>query len=103
MIKIFFENLTYAKLALFISPKGFKFESFIADQTKTCASEYQTPGDNVQVQEAEICEEKCSSNLDCNYYFYSNNGWCNLYSACDTTRTPKQSGSTFRKRGNYVV
>ena len=72
------------------------------NQKETCEEAFQI-GENVQGQGQEVCEENCSSNNECKFYFYSNNGWCNLYSACESTRVTKQSGTTFEKKGNCIM
>ena len=74
--------------------QGVKFFAYIDNQRETCEEEFQI-GENVQGHGQEVCEENCS--------FYSNNGWCNLYSTCESTRVTKQSGTTFEKKGNCIM
>ena len=76
------------------------FEEFIADQKETCHTRFQI-GENTKEEEQNKCKDRCSTNTECNYYFFSNDkiGWCALYSACHIRRSTFMSGSIFKKRG----
>ena len=78
-----------------------RFEELIADQKETCHSEFQI-GINTFGQGQKKCKDRCNTNAECNYYFFTNDidGWCALYSACHKRRTSDISGSTFMKTGN---
>ena len=72
-----------------------RYEPIFDNQNKTCAEKFQI-GVNKHGQGQDICKNRCSSVVNCKYYFFSRN-WCVLYSACDPTRIPKHSGTTFNK------
>ena len=64
----------------------------------TCHKDYQID-DNQQGKSIETCENRCGTDERCQFYFYTTEGeWCAHYSACDRTREPYLSGSTYRKR-----
>ena len=76
-----------------------RFEELIADQKETCNTEFQI-GRNTKGQGWNKCRDRCTSNAECNFYFFTTKeGWCSLYSACHKRRTPGLSGSTFMKTG----
>ena len=52
-------------------------------------------GKSVNGQPLEKCEDRCSKNKVCHFYFH--NGWCVLYRACDQTRSPQLKGVTYKK------
>ena len=47
----------------------------------------------------EGCEDKCNKDTKCGFYFFTDNNYCTLYSACDQTRIPGSNGTTYRKVG----
>ena len=75
---------------------GDAYTVYFSAEKKTCKGTYQI-GDNVEGQSLERCEERCDEIDNCKFYFYTNNNWCVLYSACNQTRTPGAEGSTFKK------
>ena len=86
---------------------GNGFEEFIDDVKETCATKFQI-GENRFNEGEDTCRERCSSDPDCNYYFYTfketcdDKEWCVLYKDCSERRIPGCNGRTFRKTGIQV-
>jgi len=91
------------------------FEEFTVDVKETCATKFQI-GENRFNEGEDTCRERCRSDPDCNYYFYTSKETCNdffesymalncdLYKDCSKRRTPGCNGRTFRKTdGWYAV
>ena len=78
------------------------FEGFIAGVKETCATKFQI-GKNTFNEGEDTCRERCRSDPDCNYYFYTfketcdDKEWCVLYKDCSERRIPGCNGRTFRK------
>jgi len=94
------ENVTKEISTLICNDKVPPFEELIVDQKETCHTEFQI-GRNTKRQGQKKCKDRCNTNAECNYYFFTNdiNGYCALYSACHKRRTPAIPGSTFMKTG----
>ena len=74
------------------------------NQKKTCDRQFQI-GRSTHGKGQNTCEERCSSDVNCRHYFFSDNGWCELHSSCDFTRTIGVYGTTFNKmekKGNVA-
>ena len=52
---------------------------------------------SIQGQNIEKCEKRCGEKEKCQFYFYTDNNWCSLYSSCDNERDTGAVGSTFKK------
>jgi len=91
------------------------FEEFIVDVKETCDNKFKI-GESTFNKGEDTCRERCRSDPDCNYYFYTSKETCNdffesymalncdLYKDCSKRRTPGCNGRTFRKTdGWYAV
>ena len=74
------------------------FEEIISSKRETCALEFLI-GNGIQGQGRDACMDKCGTNSECKYYFFTDDNWCSLYTSCNTKRTPGTIGSTFKKIG----
>jgi len=78
------------------------FEEFIVDAKETCDNKFKI-GESTLNEGEDACRERCRSDPDCNYYFYTfketcdNKEWCVLYKDCSEKRFPHCNGRTFRK------
>ena len=55
-------------------------------------------------QRIEKCTIECNDNINCKFMTVNvGNDWCQIFSSCDTLRTPDLASITFSKRGNFVV
>ena len=89
--------------SIFPSDIGVIFEPFIVDQKETCAkfliARY---GHNTGRM---TCQERCRFNDECKFYLFGKDFTCDLYSACNVTRTIAKPGTTFKKKGkiSFIV
>jgi len=80
------------------------FEEFIVDVKETCDNKFKI-GESTFNKGEDTCRERCRTNPDCNYYFYTfketcnDKEWCVLYKDCSERRIPGCNGRTFRKTG----
>jgi len=78
------------------------FEEFIVDVKETCDDKFKI-GESTFNEGEDTCRERCRSDADCNYYFYTfkdycnDKEWCVLYKDCSKTRIPGCNGRTFTK------
>ena len=83
------------------------FEEFIGDAKETCDNKFKI-GESTLNEGEDACRERCRSDPDCNYYFYTfketcdNKEWCVLYKDCSEKRFPHCNGRTFRKTGTPI-
>ena len=83
------------------------FEDITVDVKETCATKFQI-GENRFNEGEDTCKERCRSDPDCNYYFYTfketcnDKEWCVLYKDCSKRRIPGCNGRTFRKTGTPI-
>ena len=51
------------------------------------------------------CQERCRFNDECKFYLFGKDFTCDLYSACNVTRTIAKPGTTFKKKGkiSFIV
>jgi len=81
------------------------FEEFIVDVKETCANKFKI-GESTFGEGEDTCRERCRSDPDCNYYFYTfketcdDKEWCVLYKDCSERRIPGCNGRTFRNTVN---
>ena len=82
------------------------FEELIVDVKETCATKFKI-GESTFDEGEDTCKERCRSDPNCNYYFYTfkegcDAEWCVLYKDCSEKRIPVCKGRTFRKTGTPI-
>ena len=83
------------------------FEEFIVDGKETCDNKFKIGLPPIIGEDT--CRERCRSDPECNYYFYTfketcdDKEWCALYKDCGERRIPLCNGRTFRKTGTPTV
>ena len=51
----------------------------------------------------EVCEDRCTQHKQCNFYSYTNDNLCNLYTTCENEPTQDhESGTTYRRPCKYT-
>ena len=71
------------------------YEEYISSQKKSCSKVYEIRAKQGDYREK--CEEQCDKEETCQFYIYTSNNWCVLYSSCNDIRDTLAIGSTFKK------
>ena len=79
---------------LYFTAEG--YQNYYGNTFNTCGEGNLDKKKKLNIQQ---CADFCSDNADCAYFYLNVNGWCGLYSSCDSKklRYPKEAGSTFKK------
>lgn len=74
-----------------------KWQYLIQNEAATCASGERLSLPCKRRCWDDFCRQKCAENADCQFYFKSSRGRCELFRSCDHLRYNVHEGSTWRK------
>ena len=74
---------------------------FYPNNEGKCANEHKI-GKRIEMERRIDCELRCYHETQCQYYFFSSNSLCILYTKCNNYTKTVPFGTTYKKTGNIV-